>query len=33
MPRHLIYAYVATWLVHGVYFVHLWRKWIKTRRQ
>ena len=29
MPRNLILAYIATWLIHGSYFNHLF---IKNRK-
>jgi CcmD family protein len=31
MPRNLILAYIATWLIHGSYLVHLFRKSRKLR--
>jgi hypothetical protein len=31
MPRNLILAYIATWLIHGSYWVHLFRKSRKLR--
>ena len=29
MPRNLILAYIATWLIHGTYLIHLF---IKNRK-
>lgn len=26
LRQHLILAYVATWVIHGAYLLHLWRK-------
>jgi hypothetical protein len=26
MPRNLILAYIATWVIHGLYFFFLWKK-------
>lgn len=31
MPKNLIIAYVATWVIHGAYITHLVRKWRRTK--
>lgn len=33
MPRNLILAYIATWAIHGVYFVFLWRRHQRLKRE
>ena len=27
MPRNLIIAYIATWVIHGSYLAYVWRRW------
>jgi hypothetical protein len=31
MPRNLVLAYIATWLIHGGYFIYLWNRWRKIK--
>jgi hypothetical protein len=33
MLRNLYLAYAVTWVIHGVYFVYLWRKYQRVRRE
>jgi hypothetical protein len=30
MPRNLIIAYIATWVIHGSYLTYVWRRWKKV---
>jgi CcmD family protein len=32
MPRNLILAYLATWLIHGCYLAFLWSKQRRLKR-
>ena len=32
MPRNLIIAYIATWLIHGSYLTYVWRRWRKVKK-
>ncbi len=32
MPRNLIIAYIATWLIHGTYLTYVWRRFRKIRQ-
>jgi hypothetical protein len=31
MPKNLIIAYVATWVIHGAYIMHLVLRWRRTK--
>lgn len=33
MPRNLIIAYIATWVIHGSYLTYVWRRWKRIKRQ
>lgn len=33
MLRNLYIAYVATWVIHGVYFTFLWRRYSRLKRE
>jgi hypothetical protein len=33
MPRNLIIAYIATWVIHGGYLTYVWRRWKRIKRQ
>jgi len=32
MPRNLIIAYIATWLIHGSYITYVWRRWQRVKK-